>query len=345
MTIEISLKKTVDDSYPIELGPIGRIAHNNKVAVVTNPTVSALHLQALLSRIDAPEVSVVTVPDGEQHKTMQTLQMILEHLFEHRFDRKSLLVAFGGGVIGDMTGFAASIYQRGIGFVQVPTTLLSMVDASVGGKTGVNNRYGKNLIGSFHQPRAVHIDPAWLQTLPKREWSAGVAEMVKMAATLDRGFFEWLEQSDLRNPAQLQEAIAKSVQLKADVVAQDEKETGLRQVLNYGHTFGHVIERETRYETYLHGECVAMGMVMANNLAVELGLLSVADADRVRRVLARYELPLSYPVADPAAFYDAFFLDKKTSRGKITFVLPKGIGGYALVDDAPQASVLKAVKG
>lgn len=345
MVIDIRLESCVDHSYPIHLGALGRIGHGAKVAVVTNPTVSALHLEALLAKIDAPEVTVVTVPDGEHHKNMATLETILNALFEKRFDRKSLLVAFGGGVIGDMTGFAASIYQRGIDFVQVPTTLLSMVDASVGGKTGVNNAYGKNLIGSFHQPKAVHIDPAWLQTLPKREWSAGVAEIVKMAATLDRAFFEWLETNDLRQNDCLREAIARSVQLKADVVAQDEKETGLRQVLNYGHTFGHVIERETRYETYLHGECVAMGMVMANRLAVELGLLQADEMARINGVMARYDLPLQYAVKDAEAFYDAFFLDKKSNRGKITFVLPKGIGGHALVSDAPKPGVLKAIKG
>ena len=344
MIIPIELKSQVDHSYPIHLGPIGPIRHNAKVAIVTNTTVSALHLEALKAHIEAPEVVVVTVADGEQHKNMATLESILNTLFENRLDRKSLLIAFGGGVIGDMTGFAASIYQRGIDFIQVPTTLLSMVDASVGGKTGVNNAYGKNLIGSFHQPRAVHIDPAWLETLPKREWRAGVAEIVKMAATLDGGFFDWLEKSDLEKSADLQEAIARSVQLKADVVAQDEKETGLRQVLNYGHTFGHVIERETRYETYLHGECVAMGIAMANRLAVELGLLKPEEAERIFALMARYGLPLSYKARDPEAFYDAFFLDKKANRGEITFVLAKAIGQHALISDAPKAAVLKAIK-
>jgi 3-dehydroquinate synthase len=231
-----------------------------------------------------------------------------------------------------MGGFASSLYNRGIDFIQIPTTLLSQVDASVGGKTGINNKYGKNLIGAFHQPIAVHIDPAFLTTLPSREFGAGVAEIVKMAVTFNREFFEWLEHNDLRQGDNLLVAITKAVETKAGVVEADEKEQGLRAALNYGHTFGHVIENETRYETYLHGESVAIGMMMANDLACELGLMTGDEVQRVRAVLARYDLPLTYAIADVEKFYQAFFLDKKSSDSSITFILPRSIGGVEIMD-------------
>jgi 3-dehydroquinate synthase len=189
MTISINLKRVIDDSYPIHIGLLPEINFEGKVVVLTNPKVAGLHLQTLLSRLSAKEVYIVTIPDGEQYKTLATIESVLERMFDHRLNRKSLLVAFGGGVIGDMGGFTASLYNRGIDFIQIPTTLLSQVDASVGGKTGVNNRYGKNLIGAFHQPRAVYIDPSFLKTLPSREFGAGVAEIVKMAVTFNAPFF------------------------------------------------------------------------------------------------------------------------------------------------------------
>lgn len=263
------------------------------------------------------------MPDGEQYKNMQTIDMILDHCFENRLDRKSLLVAFGGGVIGDMTGFAASIYQRGINFVQVPTTLLSQVDASVGGKTGINNKYGKNLIGAFHQPKEVLIDPYFLTTLPKREFGAGIAEIIKMAVTFNKDFFQWLEENDLTKEENIKIAIQKSVETKANVVIQDEKENGIRAALNYGHTFGHVIENETQYKTYLHGEAVGIGMVMANELAVKLGHISQEEASRVKKLLEKYNIPTSYKIVDVEEFYEHFFLDKKSLDNKIKFILPK----------------------
>lgn len=332
MTININLKRIIDDSYPIEIGPLPLIEFGGKVAILTNPKVAGLHLQTLLAQLDAKEVYVITIPDGEHYKNLETIEFILDRMFDHRLNRKSLLIAFGGGVIGDMGGFAASLYNRGIDFIQIPTTLLSQVDASVGGKTGVNNRYGKNLIGAFHQPRAVYIDPAFLKTLPSREFGAGVAEIVKMAVTFNAPFFEWLEQNDLREGDNLAYAIAKAVETKAGVVEKDEKEQGLRAALNYGHTFGHVIENETKYETYLHGETVAIGMVMANDLACEVGLMHPTEAERVKAVLARYDLPLSYPIADVDKFYDAFFLDKKSSDNAVTFILPRSIGGVEITD-------------
>ena len=231
-----------------------------------------------------------------------------------------------------MTGYAASIYQRGIDFIQVPTTLLSQVDASVGGKTGMNNSYGKNLVGAFHQPQAVYIDPRFLTTLQNREFGAGVAEIVKMAVTFNKPFFEFLESADLKDAEILQEAIKQAVQTKADVVAQDEKEHGLRAALNYGHTFGHVIENETRYKKYLHGEAVAIGMVMANNTSVKMGIMSKEEAQRVKLLLEKYNLPVSYTVEDAESFYETFYLDKKSSDSSITFILPVGIGGVKITD-------------
>ncbi|MCI4406351.1 MAG: 3-dehydroquinate synthase [Sulfuricurvum sp.] len=341
MTVSINLKRVVDDSYPIHIGALGEIKFEGKVVVLTNPKVAGFHLQTLLSKLSAKEVFIVTIPDGEQYKTLETIEFILERMFDHRLNRKSLLVAFGGGVIGDMGGFAASLYNRGIDFIQIPTTLLSQVDASVGGKTGVNNRFGKNLIGAFHQPRAVYIDPSFLSTLPSREFGAGVAEIVKMAVTFNEPFFEWLELHDLREEANLQHAIQMAVETKARVVEEDEKEQGLRAALNYGHTFAHVIENETKYETYLHGESVAIGMVMANTLACEIGLMSDEQAQRVKALLARYDLPLTYPIADVEKFYQAFFLDKKSADSAITFILPRGIGGVEITDSIDATTVKK----
>jgi len=343
MTISINLKRIIDDSYPIHIGSLPEINFEGKVAILTNPKVAGLHLQTLLSRLKAKEVYIITIPDGEQYKTLETIESVLDRMFDHRLNRKSLLIAFGGGVIGDMGGFTASLYNRGIDFIQIPTTLLSQVDASVGGKTGVNNRYGKNLIGAFHQPRAVYIDPSFLSTLPSREFGAGVAEIVKMAVTFNASFFEWLESNDLREGDNLQHAIKMAVETKARVVEEDEKEQGLRAALNYGHTFGHVIENETHYETYLHGESVAIGMVMANDLACEVGLMSLKEAERVKALLGRYDLPLTYLIQDVEKFYQTFFLDKKSADSAITFILPRNIGGVEITDKVESATVKKVL--
>ena len=342
MTINITLDRTIDDSYPIHIGPLQEIKFEGKVAVLTNPKVAGLHLHTLLSKLSAKEVFVITIPDGEQYKNLETIEFILDRMFDHRLNRKSLLVAFGGGVIGDMGGFASSLYNRGIDFLQIPTTLLSQVDASVGGKTGINNRFGKNLIGAFHQPRTVYIDPSFLSTLPQREFGAGVAEIVKMAVTFNKDFFEWLEKNDLRESHNLLSAISKAVETKARVVEADEKEQGLRAALNYGHTFGHVIENETRYETYLHGESVSIGMVMANHLACELGLMTAEELLRIQTVLERYGLPLSYEIKDVDKFYEAFFLDKKSADSSITFILPVSIGGVEITDKI-DAYIVKSI--
>jgi len=343
MQVNIPLKQLVDNSYDIIIDTLPKLYFDTKVAVVTNSTVSELHLEYLLSKVSAKELHVITLKDGEEYKNQESIDEILESLFENRFNRKSMLIAFGGGVIGDMTGFASSIYQRGINFIQIPTTLLSQVDASVGGKTGMNNKYGKNLVGAFHQPKAVYIDPYFLTTLPKREFGAGVAEIVKMAVTFNKEFFEFLESADLNDAAVLQEVIKQAVQTKADVVAQDEKEHGIRAALNYGHTFGHVIENETKYKKYLHGEAVAIGMVMANETALKMNLMSEDDVKRVKILLEKYNLPTSYVVKDSEKFYETFFLDKKSSDSSITFIIPVGIGGVKITDEVKKELVISVL--
>jgi len=340
MKIDIELKKEIDNSYEVHIGPLEDIHIDAKVAIVTNPKVSGLHLHYLLSKLSAKEIYIITVEDGESYKTLSTVEKVVNNLFEHKFNRSSVLVALGGGVIGDMTGFAASIYQRGIDFIQIPTTLLSQVDASVGGKTGVNNKYGKNLLGAFHQPRAVYIDPHFLSTLAEREYAAGIAEIIKMAVCFDKDFFQWLEEADLNDNEQIKTAIAKSVKTKAMVVSQDEKERGLRAALNYGHTFGHVIENETKYTRYLHGESVAIGMMMANELAARLGLMKTDELMRIKKLLQKYNLPVAYNIADTQAFYQTFFLDKKSLDSNITFIIPKHLGGVELRSDIDKDIVM-----
>ncbi len=342
MVIPIQLP-SADVTYTITIDALPALRFDRKIAVVTNPTVRRLHEAYLVERLEASHIEIIEVPDGEEYKTLETVTMILDRLFQARFERTDLLVAFGGGVIGDMTGFAASLYQRGIGFVQIPTTLLSQVDASVGGKTGVNNRYGKNLIGAFYQPEAVYIDPHFLSTLPAREFAAGVAEVIKMAVMFDADFFHYLQAHDLKTDAAIRQMIRRSVEIKAAVVNQDEKEAGIRAVLNYGHTFGHVIENETDYTRYLHGEAVAMGMVMANALAVEMRLLSSDAARAIVALLERNGLPTHYTVKDVDAFYEHFFLDKKSRAGRIRFVLPDGEIGTHRLEDAVDAQVVKQV--
>jgi len=342
MIVPIHLENQTEIKYNVVIDALPTLTFNRKVAIVTNTTVSALHLETLISKIEASELYVVTIADGEEYKTLATVESILDELFTHKLDRKSLLIAFGGGVIGDMTGFTASIYQRGIGFIQVPTTLLSQVDASVGGKTGVNNKYGKNLIGAFYQPEAVYIDTNFLQTLPKREFSAGIAEIVKMAVMFDKEYFYFLQEADFLNKADLEKVIERSVSLKAEVVNLDEKEAGIRAVLNYGHTFGHVIENETNYKIYLHGEAVAIGMVMANRLSVELGLMTENESKLVSEFLIKHNLPVDYKIKDIDVFYDKFFLDKKSANNKIKFILPKGLGGHMVREDIDEI-ILKKV--
>ncbi|RXJ94692.1 3-dehydroquinate synthase [Arcobacter sp. AHV-9/2010] len=342
MIVKIELGNS--NSYEIFIERLKDIYFDRKVVVVTNPTVSSFHLEYLKSKLSAKELSFCTIPDGEEYKNMKTLEMILESCFEAKLNRKSLLVAFGGGVIGDMTGFAASIYQRGVDFIQIPTTLLSQVDASVGGKTGINNKYGKNLVGTFHQPKAVYIDSTFLKTLPKREFGAGVAEIIKMAVCFNSEFFSWLENSDLNDEKNIDIAIQKSVQTKAWVVSQDEKEQGLRAALNYGHTFGHVIENLTNYKTYLHGEAVGIGMCMANALAVKLGIMSRENEQRVKNLLEKYNIPTRFKIDNVEDFYEHFYLDKKSSNSKIKFIVPIEIGDCKITDEIKKEDVIEVLK-
>lgn len=344
MIIPVILKKECDDSYQVTIDNLGIHSFDTKIAIVTNTTVANLHLRVLLSKITAKKLNVIIVPDGEEYKHFKTIEYILDKMFEYKLDRKSILIAFGGGVVGDMTGFAASIYQRGIDFIQIPTTLLSQVDASVGGKTGINNKFGKNLLGSFHQPKAVYIDTTFLKTLPQREFNAGFAEIVKMAVTFDKELFEFLENADLLNDDILKTTVSKCVQLKADIVSKDEKEIGIRAALNYGHTFGHVIENETNYSEFLHGEAVAIGMVMANELAYELGFMTSEEAFRVKALLEKYNLPTKYKIKDAEDFYEHFFLDKKSANNKIKFILPRHIGDHIITADISGKIVKKVLK-
>jgi len=343
MIVPIKLAQTQNITYDITIDTLPTLTFDTSVVVVTNPTVAGHHLESLLAKLSATQLHVVTIPDGEEYKTLATVENILGECFEQKLDRKSLLIAFGGGVIGDMTGFTASLYQRGIDFIQIPTTLLSQVDASVGGKTGVNNKYGKNLIGAFYQPKAVYIDPSFLETLPEREFAAGVAEVVKMAVMFDKDFFYYLKEANLNDIETIKEMIAKSVSLKAWVVNQDEKEAGIRAVLNYGHTFGHVVENETNYTTYLHGEAVAIGIVMANALAIELGLFTQEEAEEVKAFLVSADLPTEYVIKNVDDFYEHFFLDKKSAKGSIKFILPNGLGNYKMVSDIDEHIVKKVL--
>jgi len=342
--MDVQIELGDEKSYVVSIEDLRKLHFKSKVAIVTNPTVSGLHLKYLLDHLDATNLCIITVSDGEQYKNFETLNFILDSCFEAKLDRKSTLIAFGGGVIGDMTGFAASIYQRGIDFIQIPTTLLSQVDASVGGKTGINNKYGKNLVGAFWQPKAVYIDPYFLGTLPLREFSAGVAEIIKMAVTFNKDFFIWLENNSLLNSENLKLAIAKSVETKAAVVSADEKEMGLRAALNYGHTFGHVIEHETNFSELLHGEAVGIGMVMANALATKLDFMSLEESTRVKNLLQSYNIPTTYKIADVESFYDEFFLDKKSMDSKIRFILPKGIGDCVMPNDIPKEVVIDVLR-
>ncbi len=344
MKIDINIEYKNDKNYSIYINELKKLNFNKKVAIVTNPKVSGLHLKTLLQNINANELYIVTIPDGEEHKNMDTILFILDRLHEHGIDRKSLLIAFGGGVVGDMTGFAASIYLRGIDFIQIPTTLLSQVDASVGGKTGVNNRFGKNLTGSFYQPQAVYCETNFLKTLPQREFRAGIAEMVKMALTFDKKFFDWLIEHDLNDENDLIIAIKKCIEIKADIVSKDEKESGIRAVLNYGHTFAHVIENETNYSTYLHGEAVAIGIVYANYLALKLGFITNDEFDKIVKFLKKYHLPTTYKIKNYNNFYNKFFHDKKSSNQKIKFILLNHIGNYKMIDDIKKDLVISALK-
>ncbi len=345
--MEINIDLNGENSYSIYIDKLKEISFDRKALIVTNTKVSGLHLKYLIDRVESKELYIYTLQDGEEYKNLKSIENILEAAFNHRLDRKSLFIAFGGGVVGDMVGFAAGIFLRGVDFIQIPTTLLAQVDSSVGGKTGVNSRFGKNLIGVFNQPKAVYIDTYFLKTLPSREFGAGVAEIIKMAVMFDRAFFEWLEinRLDTKGEQNLKEAIRRSVEIKADVVSKDEKEAGVRSVLNYGHTFAHVIESITKYSRFLHGEAVAIGICMANDLALKLELIDKEKLQRVKNILKSYNLPTHFKVESKESFYDLFFLDKKSEDSKIKFILPDGIGDFKIVNDVSKDIVLEVLEG
>lgn len=333
--LDVSL---AERSYPIYIdrGLLGQDlirghVRGNQVMVVTNETIAPLYLEAVTRNLADLQCDTLVLPDGEQHKTLATLERIFDALMAHRHSRTTTLVALGGGVIGDMVGFAAACYQRGVDFIQVPTTLLAQVDSSVGGKTAVNHPRGKNMIGAFHQPRAVVIDTAVLDTLPEREFAAGMAEVIKYGLIRDPAFFQWLldNQAALaaRDTAPVAEAILRSCRNKAEVVAADETEQGNRALLNLGHTFGHAMETFTGYRDWLHGEAVAAGMVMAARMSLELGWLNQADLDRVSDSLAAWKLPVTAPEGMARAdFSELMALDKKVQNGRLRLVLLNQIG-------------------
>lgn len=306
------------------------------VAVITNTTVGPLYGDMVRDSLAAAgfSVHVVTVPDGEEYKNLETLNHIYDALISSGLDRGSFIVALGGGVVGDMAGFAAATYLRGIPFVQVPTTLLAQVDSSVGGKTGVNHPLGKNLIGAFHQPRHVLIDLDTLDTLPAREYAAGLAEVVKYGAVLDGEFFSLLEESRdrilKRDKEALRAIVSRSCAIKARVVAADEREAGMRAVLNYGHTLGHAVEALTGFKKFLHGEAVAMGMVQAARISEARDLASREDTERLAALLTGLGLPVELPAFPLADYLESMMHDKKVRDGGLTFVLNRGIGDFAL---------------
>jgi len=347
-------------AYPIHIGAdlIGQTAlfaphiAGSSVTIVTNTTVNPLYgdrLRAALAPL-GKQVSTVVLPDGEAHKNLETLNLIFDALLGSRADRKTTLIALGGGVIGDMTGFAAACYMRGVPFIQVPTTLLSQVDSSVGGKTGINHPLGKNMIGAFYQPQAVIADIGALGTLPARELAAGVAEVIKTGAIADADFFNWIETNiealNRREAAVLIEAVKRSCEIKASVVARDEREGGLRAILNFGHTFGHAIEAGLGYGEWLHGEAVGCGMAMAADLSVRMGYLDEAARRRLVDLIVAAHLPTRAPALGEARYVELMQVDKKAEAGAIKFILLKRFGETLITrapDDAVHATLAAAV--
>ncbi|WP_067518810.1 3-dehydroquinate synthase [Endozoicomonas ascidiicola] len=333
-------------SYPIYIGSnllsqpgyLTSHIHGHQVAVVTNETIAPLYLEKLCTHLHELNPIVVTLPDGEKYKNLDILNRIFDQLLQSRHNRKTTLIALGGGVIGDMTGFAAACYQRGVDFIQIPTTLLSQVDSSVGGKTGVNHALGKNMIGAFYQPNAVIIDTETLSTLPNKELSAGIAEVIKYGLICDKPFYNWLHDNmdkllERDNDA-LSYAILRSCQNKADVVAEDEKESGIRAILNLGHTFGHAIETYTGYGSWLHGEAVAVGMVMAADLSLREGDISKEEYRGLVELIEKANLPVEPPAGmTPEHFIELMSVDKKVLDGQLRLVLLKEVGVAVVTQD------------
>ena len=349
-TLTVALEK---QSYPIYIGAgllsqtelLAQHIKNKEVCIVTNTTVSQIYLKKLTASLsDDFHCEVVVLPDGEQYKTLTELNQIFDQLLSSQFSRQVTLIALGGGVIGDMTGFAAACYQRGVRFIQIPTTLLSQVDSSVGGKTAVNHALGKNMIGAFYQPDCVIADTNTLSTLDDRQLSSGLAEVIKYGLINDLSFFEWLEENIAglrsRDESLLAEAIERSCNNKANIVAQDEREQGVRALLNLGHTFGHAIETGMGYGEVLHGEAIAIGMMMAANLSLRLGWLLASDVARIEQLFVAAGLPVEVPsTMSEKDFMSLMAVDKKVQDGVIRLVLLKEIG-HAVISDSYGASLL-----
>lgn len=336
-------------SYPISIGQellkqpalFSDFITGKKVMVVTNEVVAPLYLETCKNSLKAFDIDELILPDGEKFKNLTTFELILNALLANKHSRDTTVVALGGGVIGDMAGFAAACYQRGIAFIQVPTTLLSQVDSSVGGKTAVNHPLGKNMIGAFYQPKAVIIDINCLQTLPKREFAAGMAEVIKYGIIYDQPFFSWLEGHVTEIKAQqagaLTYMIKRCCEIKAEVVALDEKENGIRALLNLGHTFGHAIEAEQGYGNWLHGEAVAAGMMLAAHASLLLDLLNKEQVEQIAQLINAFDLPLTGPDKMTYKQYaEHMLLDKKVLNGKLRLVLPTSIGSSELFENVSE---------
>lgn len=341
-----------DRSYPIHIGSnllsqtdlLTPHVASKQVAIVTNTTVAPLYLQTLVESLKRAGITALPIilPDGEKYKNSDTLNLIYDALLQNRCERRTTLIALGGGVIGDLTGYAAATYLRGVPFIQIPTTLLSQVDSSVGGKTGINHPLGKNMIGAFYQPKLVLADIDTLKTLPQRELSAGLAEVIKYGLIRDADFFLWLERNMTKlvnlDPAALSYAIYRSCQNKAEVVAADEHETGERALLNLGHTFGHAIENAMGYGVWLHGEAVAAGTILAAQFSHRLGWLKEEDVERIIRIFQAAGLPTDLPALGVEKYLDLMGMDKKVIDGKIRLVLLKdGIGSSIVTSDYDSA--------
>jgi 3-dehydroquinate synthase len=342
-------------SYPISIqanllnqeGVLTSHLTTKKVVVVTNDVIESLFYPQVSKALAGCDVSKIVVPDGEQHKNLQTFESVITQLLAMAAGRDTTLIALGGGVIGDLTGFVAASFQRGIPFIQIPTTLLSQVDSSVGGKTAVNHPLGKNMIGAFYQPKAVIIDTNSLSSLPPREFAAGMAEVIKYGIIYDYAFFEWLEQNQQAIKQQDQDAlqymVARCCEIKAEVVAIDERESGLRAILNLGHTFGHAIEAEQGYGNWLHGEAVSTGIVLASAVATEMNWLEASEFSRIESLLKAFDLPTKAP---SDMFYDEFVKhmrhDKKVQAGDLVFVIPQSIGKSVVTKDVTE-EVLRTI--
>jgi 3-dehydroquinate synthase len=354
-TLELELGER---SYPIHIGSqlidqadlYKKHLKGSFTAVITNETVAPLYADRVVKTLEnlGQKVRLVILPDGEVYKTWETLQKIFDALLESGADRKSTLIALGGGVIGDMTGFAAASYMRGIRFIQVPTTLLSQVDSSVGGKTGINHPLGKNMIGAFYQPQAVIADLDTLKTLPPKELAAGLAEVIKHGAIADADFFSWIEKNieplNACEPKAMEHAVKRSCEIKSQVVALDEKEGGVRATLNFGHTFGHAIEAGMGYGEWLHGEAVGCGMVLAADLSVRTGRLTKDDYQRIKNLVSALKLPSVPPKLGVSRYIDLMSVDKKAEGGEVRYILLEGIGRSTIktVDETLVVQTLEA---